>query len=137
MKILIIHHPKGAILSCLIIYLLSVANFEGHIMKNDLLDVVISDPWIIGIHVKILILHGDHNIYRCARVRIRLNWSVESKYLTFVCLWYAIFEGGVECRLDKKRFKNEIGIFLVYPTQNLCYLSKILNQIVAQTITTL
>ena len=53
MTLLIIHHPKGAMISCLINHLLSVANVEGHTMNNDSLNAMIAAPGLIGIYVKI------------------------------------------------------------------------------------
>ena len=54
MTLLIIQCPKGAMISFLINYLLSVTKFEGHITNSDFLDAMFSAPGLIGIYVKII-----------------------------------------------------------------------------------
>ena len=125
MKLLIIHHQTGSMISCFVNHLLSVSNSEGHITNNNLLDEMIAAPGIIGIYVNILSWYGDHSIYQCLRHRRRPSWAVESEFLTLFCTWSAIVGGGVECWLGgKNRFNNLTGIFLLCPTQNLRHFSK-------------
>ena len=67
--ILLIHHPKGEMISCFINHLVSVANFQGHITNNELLDAMFAAPILIGIYVKIIIRYCNHSIYRFARCK--------------------------------------------------------------------
>ena len=32
-----------------------------------------------------------------------MSWAVELKSLDFICMWYSLVGGGMECRLGKKK----------------------------------
>ena len=101
--LLVIHHPKGDMINFLINHLWLVANFEGHIMNNDLLLAMIAAPGLIVIYVKILSWYGDHSIYQCGRCRRRLSWAFELEYLDFLCMWSVVVGGGSLTSVSRTR----------------------------------
>ena len=101
-------------INCLIENLLSVANFQCHIMNNNLIDAMFSYPGIIDIYVQLIFWYGDRNIYWCARCKILLSLEVEFESSTFILYDLLLLEEGWSVGWVEKMFTNSTGMFLLF-----------------------